>query len=1030
MEVDEQGGGDQAAEIDEGLYSRQLYVMGHEAQRRVGSAKVLISGLNGLGVEIAKNVILAGLKHVVLHDDTPTHISDLGSQFYLMEQDVGKPRAEACLNKLKELNEYVDVTHKAGSILDQAFITSFDVVVMVDASLETRVQVNDICHAANVRFISCQVAGLFAHAFCDFGQDFVVADTNGEQAISRLVTSITQEKEGLVTVHDETRHGLEDGDFVTFSEVKGMTELNGCEPMKVKVKGPFAFTIEDTSKFGPYEIGGYVHQVKQPKTLNFDSLSASIKQPGEFLLTDFAKIGRSELLHFGFQAVDAYRKRHGMRFPTPGKVENLQEVVDIVKELSEAAAENQDQLTLGDLSEEQQKVIKALASGSSAILSPMCAFLGGVVGQEVLKAASGKFMPLKQWVYFDAIECLPDNLPSEDMCKPLNSRDDAQIAVFGAEFVKQLKMLKMFLVGAGAIGCEMLKNWALMGCSTEGDGMIHVTDMDSIEKSNLNRQFLFRPSDVGQPKSTAAGKAVQAMNPSLKITTYEDKVAPETEGTFNDDFMGSLDLICTALDNVEARLYVDGRCLQYGIPMLESGTLGTKGNTQVVVPHLTENYGASRDPPEKSIPICTLKNFPSQIEHTLQWARDWFEGTFSQDAVNVNQYLSQSDFLKKLDSTPNTKVSMLERLHASLVQDRPVKFEECIVWARHQFEEKYANQIKQLLHNFPPGMLTSTGQPFWSGTKRQPTPLEFDMDDSEHMNFIISAANLRAFNYRLKGERDVALFRAVLANIVVPDFVPSSSVKIAENDSELKDQENHSDMMDIDTQAEKVISELPEPSSLAGYRLQEAEFEKDDDSNFHMDFITAASNLRARNYSIQEADKHKAKLIAGKIIPAIATTTALVTGLVCLELYKLVGGKKEVESYKNGFINLALPFFAFSEPIKVPKIKAGDWEWSIWDKIEVDGRKKSWTLEEFMKHIQETHKVEVNMLSYGVSILHSFFSPAAKRKERMGMTMTDLVEHVTKKPIPETQKTLQFEVCCVDENDEDVELPTVSYRIK
>jgi len=373
---------------------------------------------------------------------------------------------------------------------------------------------------------------------------------------------------------------------------------------------------------------------------------------------------------------------------------------------------------------------------------------------------------------------------------------------------------------------------------------------------------------------------------------------------------------------------------------------------------------------------------------------------------------------------------MLERLHASLVQDRPVKFEECIVWARHQFEEKYANQIKQLLHNFPPGMLTSTGQPFWSGTKRQPTPLEFDMDDSEHMNFIISAANLRAFNYRLKGERDVALFRAVLANIVVPDFVPSSSVKIAENDSELKDQENHSDMMDIDTQAEKVISELPEPSSLAGYRLQEAEFEKDDDSNFHMDFITAASNLRARNYSIQEADKHKAKLIAGKIIPAIATTTALVTGLVCLELYKLVGGKKEVESYKNGFINLALPFFAFSEPIKVPKIKAGDWEWSIWDKIEVDGRKKSWTLEEFMKHIQETHKVEVNMLSYGVSILHSFFSPAAKRKERMGMTMTDLVEHVTKKPIPETQKTLQFEVCCVDENDEDVELPTVSYRIK
>ena len=82
--------------------------------------------------------------------------------------------------------------------------------------------------------------------------------------------------------------------------------------------------------------------------------------------------------------------------------------------------------------------------------------------------------------------------------------------------------------------------------------------------------------------------------------------------------------MCTALDNVDARLYVDSKCLFHHKPLLESGTLGTKGNTQVVVPRLTEHYGATRDPPEKSIPVCTLKNFPNKIEHTLQWARDWF----------------------------------------------------------------------------------------------------------------------------------------------------------------------------------------------------------------------------------------------------------------------------------------------------------------------------------------------------------------------------------------------------------------------
>lgn len=65
-------------------------------------------------------------------------------------------------------------------------------------------------------------------------------------------------------------------------------------------------------------------------------------------------------------------------------------------------------------------------------------------------------------------------------------------------------------------------------------------------------------------------------------------------------------------------MYMDCRCVYYRKPLLESGTLGTKGNVQVVIPFLTESYSSSQDPPEKSIPICTLKNFPSAIEHTLQ----------------------------------------------------------------------------------------------------------------------------------------------------------------------------------------------------------------------------------------------------------------------------------------------------------------------------------------------------------------------------------------------------------------------------
>lgn len=257
----------------------------------------------------------------------------------------------------------------------------------------------------------------------------------------------------------------------------------------------------------------------------------------------------------------------------------------------------------------------------------MAAVIGGLVAQEVLKACSGKFNPIFQHFYFDSLESLPTTdpayTPTELTCAPIGSRYDSQIAVFGRKFHEEkICNGRHFLVGAGAIGCEMLKNWAMMGVGSGPEGSITVTDMDTIEKSNLNRQFLFRPKDVTKHKSSTAAEAVAVMNPDLaalgKIKARQDRVGAETENIFNDDFWEDLTLVTNALDNVEARRYVDRRCVYYRKALLESGTLGTKGNTQVVIPHLTESYSSSSDPPEKSIPICTLTNFPNAIHHTIQ----------------------------------------------------------------------------------------------------------------------------------------------------------------------------------------------------------------------------------------------------------------------------------------------------------------------------------------------------------------------------------------------------------------------------
>jgi len=105
-------------EVDEKLYSRQLYVMGHEAQRRMMSSSCLLIGVSGLGVEIAKNVILAGISSLTFYDPYNVNYYDLGGNFYCSEEDVDNNRAAVCKDKLAELNRYVKVQALEGKGLD------------------------------------------------------------------------------------------------------------------------------------------------------------------------------------------------------------------------------------------------------------------------------------------------------------------------------------------------------------------------------------------------------------------------------------------------------------------------------------------------------------------------------------------------------------------------------------------------------------------------------------------------------------------------------------------------------------------------------------------------------------------------------------------------------------------------------------------------------------------------------------------------------------------------------------------------
>ena len=972
--------------IDESLYSRQLYVLGHEAMKRMGSSNILIVGMRGLGVEIAKNIALAGVKSLSVFDPKPAKLADLSSQFFLHPEDVGKPRADTSAPRIAELNPYtpVGVHHGDSLTSDLSQLKQYQVVVLTDTTLKDQLLISDYCHDNGIYIVIADTFGLFGSTFVDLGKNFTIGDPNGENPQSGIVAGI--DEEGLVSITDETRHGLEDGDFVTFSELQGMEGLNGAAPRKINVKGPYTFTIGDVSGLGQYKRGGLFEQVKMPKIIDFQSFREQLKNP-ELMMSDFAKFDRPAQLHVGIQALHAFADAHEGKYPRPHSNEDAEWVFSHANGL--------------DDTELDWKLVRELSYQAQGDLSPMNAVFGGLAAQEALKAVSGKFHPIKQVLYLDSLESLPTGSKrSEELCQACNSRYDGQIAVFGREYQQKLENLKVFLVGAGAIGCEMLKNWALMGIGSGPNGRITVTDNDQIERSNLNRQFLFRNSDVGKPKSECAAKAVQHMNPVLKgkIVTMMDKVAADTEETFNEDFWNEFDFVTNALDNVDARVYVDRKCVFFKKPLLDSGTLGTKGNTQVVLPHLTESYSSSHDPPEQGFPHCTLRSFPNKIEHTIAWAKDLFGGYFSNPAEVVNAYITQPDYIEKqLAQAGNSERATLETLRDSLVTGKPANLDDCIMWARHQFEKQYNQQIAQLLYNFPKDATTSSGQPFWSGPKRAPDPLRFDPSNTTHYTFVEAGANLLAFNYGIASKGVTKdHYIQVLNNMIVPDFKPDPHVKIKANDTDPdpNDKKENAPMDEFNPAA--VIKSLPPAKSLGEFRMQKVEFEKDDDTNYHIDFIAAASNLRAANYNIPVADRHKTKFIAGKIIPAIATTTSLVTGLVNLELFKVVDGKDDIEQYKNGFVNLALPFFGFSEPIASEKgtykglndkgekveVKVD----KLWDRFEVES---SLTLQEFVDLFKKKG-LNIMMVSGGVSLLYASFYPQARLKDRMPLKYVTL----------------------------------------
>jgi ubiquitin-like 1-activating enzyme E1 B len=397
-----------------------------------------------------------------------------------------------------------------------------------------------------------------------------------------------------------------------------------------------------------------------------------------------------------------------------------------------------------------------------------------------------------------------------------------------------IKGAKVLMVGAGGIGCELLKTLALSGFQD-----IHIIDMDTIEVSNLNRQFLFRKMHVGQSKAKVARDAVLRFRPHISITPYHAIVKdPE----FNVDFFKQFNVVLNGLDNLDARRHVNRLCLAGDVPLIESGTTGFLGQVTVHIKGKTECYECQPKPAPKTYPVCTITSTPSKFVHCIVWAKDLLFAKLFGDKNQENDLNVRSS-----DATSSSE-------HAEDVFERK-KDEDIEQYGRRIYDHVFGYNIEVALSNEETWKSRNRPRPLYV---RDVLPIELiQQNGNADKTFVAedpSSVSAMA-SLGLKNPQDIW---SVMENSRV--FFEALRLFFVKRDKEIGN----------------------------------LSFDKDD--QLAVEFVTAAANIRAASFGIPLHSLFEAKGIAGNIVHAVATTNAIIAGLIVIEAIKVL--QNDANSYR------------------------------------------------------------------------------------------------------------------------------------
>ena len=1026
-------------------YSRQIQTLGVEANYKLNNFEVFIYGMRSLGVEVAKQAILSGVKKVFIFDNKINNITDLSSNAFIQESNVGKLRRDfAVLNQLKEINKDTIVEIAMfDPFKDINQLRLFHVVCFTEIVGSNFIcQVDELLREYKRCFIYGCISGLSGFIFTDFGKEYLIKDENDIESKSYPIKSISKSQPGIVTI-DENELSYNEGDYVIIKEVTGMAEVCDAPPRPIKIVSSNQFSIENTSKYSDYSKGGLVERVKIPRPVFFQSLKELIlsNEINKKITTlDDNKLQMKETLHLLYQGLfliyDTYNT-----IPVINSEEKFYECLNLLKKAFNNKKSN-------DSIEFNENYAKNFILTLGSQIGSMATILGGIMGQELMKF-TGKYTPIDQFLYFDFYET---SFLTEEFNVNLNNPSqyhDLNL-IYGEETVKTMQTMKVLLIGAGGIGGEFLKLLSLYGCSSK-KAKITVVDNSIIGISDLNRQFMIKPTDISKTKCEKMALMIENINKNIDVQIIQMQICEENEDIFNHMFWEKQDIIISCVNTIESRIYIDKQCVLHNKILIDLGVSSSRGHMQVFIPNLTNTYNDLEDEANEIITkiIFNYDYFPFTFDNCIAFANSLFYKIFVEDIDDFLSILKEGScdqFINQIKSNLTLseikeKLVRLDYLVKILIQTESRR-DLIIDYAYHLYSYYFIIRIKELINCFPEDYLDEEERRFWIGKKRFPTDSLLKITDEHFILFIFSFCNI--FNKNIcKIPINEVDIRSYLENKITNEQIIFQKYKYklteeyldnditSTNDPYVSYNENEDEIYQNIQLFQKFITDNILSKYSNGnsgnisnqYKIKPIEFLLELNPE-QFDFIYATSMIKAKIYKINDWSKLKTLMFSGNINPSLSSVVSVMAGLGVIQFMNVVN-LKTLNKYRDAYIDIGNNFYVFVQPGEKKDISINEncKKWTKWDKIEI---KETLTINQLLDRLDKDFKiVESNCIFKSIHVYES--KALLSLQECDNDTKEKLVDSLLGKVKADyTYLTISI----VNDSEGVIELPVIKYYIK